>query len=107
MRKMKLLEPPTSSLFVTSLRFAVIARSVFTVRCAMTKLHLWCAINERRGNLISLIYSKEVFNRLRKTTRLRTQSKEIASGMRQQLAELIISRPPTEPRNDELVCKRI
>jgi flagellin-specific chaperone FliS len=90
----KLLETLIPSLFV-------IARSIFTFQCVITKLRVCFEANERRGNLLSLINMQEIFNGC-KITSQRTRGKEIASGIEQQLAEFMLQRLLTEPRNDEI-----
>jgi hypothetical protein len=61
--------------------------------------------NERRGNLPSLTYWREFFKGC-KTSLQRSQSREIASGMRQRFALFTFSEPSTETRNDEVWCER-
>jgi hypothetical protein len=78
--------------------FSVIARSVFAVKCVIAKFYLWLETNERRGNLTSLINTQEIF----KITPLQPQSREIASGMQQHLAESVLITLLTKPRNDEI-----
>jgi hypothetical protein len=80
--------------------FSVIARSVFAVKCVIAKFYLWLETNERRGNLTSLINTQEIF----KITPLQPQSREIASGMQQHLAESVLITLLTKPRNDEIKC---
>jgi hypothetical protein len=58
-------------------------------------------IDKRRGNLPSLNNNKELFLSDEKTTSPRTQSREIASWMQQQLAKLMFVALQTETRNDE------
>jgi hypothetical protein len=76
------------------------------VKCVSTKSFILFEVNERRGNLPSLTSPEEVFNGC-KTTRLRTQSREIASGIQQRLAESAFTKSLPEPRNDEWLYKRV
>jgi hypothetical protein len=73
------------------------------VKCVSTKSCKHFGTDKRHGNLLSLINIQEIFNAC-KIISLQTQSKEIASGMQQWLAKLIVTTPHTEPRNDELSC---
>jgi hypothetical protein len=84
--------------------FFVITRSVFRLKFISAKLRMSFAVDERRSNLSSLIEHQEPFGIFRKITPLQNQSREIASGMMQHLAQFVSGESFAEPRNDKLWC---